>query len=236
MTKQISLPGFDIAPTSAEVVFTRLAGSWRKQCADVQPDHPLPRSLDEIALAALLLAVEHGDSFSRAARAEAELAMAACEKRLIPWLDRLPWHLSACFSDGCIDRVPLERLITSLSHPKSDVRVWILELAWIVRRELELSDARAPLLENVASTLIGVEMSWGLAGELFWRIEDFVREAEEYEPQDFSRQYKDRVEGLKLQSLIQTQSQFWWTESRCRRVITESAFSLGLPESDRQPE
>lgn len=232
MTKQISLPGFDIAPTSAEVVFTRLAGSWRKQCADVQRDLPLSRSLDEIALAALLLAVEHGDSFSRAARAEAELAMAACEKRLAPWLDRLPWHLSACFSDGRIDRVPLERLITNLSHPKSDVRIWILELAWIVRGELELSEVLAPLLENVASTLIGVEMSWGLAGEFFWQVENFVREAEEYEPQDFSGQYADRVAGLKRQSLMQTQSRFWWAESCCRRVITETAFSLGLPESD----
>lgn len=230
MSNQIPLPGFSVVQTPAERVFVSLARTWLRESVAVERDRPLPRLLDEMALAALLLAVEHGGGFSRAARSEAYQNVVACERRLLPWLDQLPWQLSASLCEGFNDRAPLERLVSNLDHPKSNVRVWVLELSWMVRRELELCDALKPLLENVASTLIGVEMAWGLAAELFSRVDDFVREVAEFEPQDFSGQYADRVGSLKGQSLVQTQARFWWIESRCRLMITETAFSLGLPE------
>lgn len=231
MSNQIPLPGFPVVQTPAEQVFVNLARRWLKEAAAVERDRPLPRLIDEIALASLLLAVEHGGSFSRAARSEAHKNAVACERRLLPWIDQLPWQLSVSLCDGLNDRAPLEQLVSALDHPKSAVRVWLMEVAWMVRRELELCSALEPLLENVASTLAGVEMAWGLGAELFGRVDEFIREAAEFEPRRYSGQYADRVRELKGQSLVQTQARFWWLENRCRRVITETAFSLCLPKS-----
>ena len=232
MSSQISLPGFSTCRTPAERVFVSLAQTWQRECGAVERDRLLPRFLDEMALAALLLAVEHGSGFSRAASSEAHKNAVACEGRLLGWLAQLPWQLSTSFCVGLIDRAPLERLVGSLDHPQSNVRVWTLQLAWMVRRELAPHGALRPLLESVAFALIGVELAWGLAGELFDEEDDFVREAAAFKPQDFSEQYADRFSNLKNEPLVVTQAEFWRIESRCRRLITETAFSLALPEPD----
>lgn len=230
MSSHISPPGSSSVLSPAERVFVSLARTWQRESAAVERDRFLPRFLDEMALAALLLAVEHGSSFSRAASSEAHQNAVACEGRLLSWVAQFPWQLSASFCDGLIDRAPLERLVCSLDHQQSSVRLWVLQVAWMVRRDLAPHGALRPLLESVAFALVGVEAAWGLAGELFDQEDDFVREAAAFEPQNFSEQYADRVSSLQKEPLVVTQADFWWIESRCRRLITETAFSLSFSE------
>ncbi len=102
----------------------------------------------------------------------------------------------------------------------------MMELAWIVRGQLDRHDALPPLLEDVASTLVGVELAWGLAAELFPQYEDFIQEAAHFEPEDYADQYASRISGFKRQSLIQTQARFWWLENRCRRMLFDIAIAV----------
>jgi hypothetical protein len=83
------------------------------------------------------------------------------------------------------------------------------------------------LLENVASTLTGVDMAWGLAERLCESREEFLRRATSFAPADFAEQYADRVAELRNWSSIRAQAEFWFLESRCRRLIAGAAMSLG---------
>lgn len=101
-----------------------------------------------------------------------------------------------------------------------------MEVAWMVRPWLECESTLPLLLENVAGTLSGVEMAWGLAGALFDSEGEFYAAAESWQPEDFEDQYADRVAFFKQSGLLATQSQFWNVEAICRRVIADGAMAL----------
>ena len=101
----------------------------------------------------------------------------------------------------------------------------------MVRPWLERDTSLPRLLENVAGTLAGVEMAWGLAGELFSSTEDFYAAAESWQPEDHEEQYAERVILLKGRGLTAAQTEFWRTESACRRLISDAALSCIYPET-----
>lgn len=224
---QPSLPGLEDGPAPAERVFLQLARRWREGFADVVPDHAPPRAVDELALAAVLLAREHGAVFTEVAWQQAQANIALAETRSVSWMDRLPWRLATAA------RMPdpgrggaCEELICCLDHHTSALRIWTMELAWMVRPWLERETALPRLLKNVADTLAGVEIAWGLAGELFAARDEFHAAAEDWQPEEFAEQHAERVTSLKDQGLTATQASFWKTESACRRLIAETAISV----------
>src|SRR5665213_4868 len=78
---QMLLPGLGAMPTPYEGAFIRLARRWYDGSAAVAHDHPLPRIMDELALSAVLLAREYGQSFTNAAWRQAEANIVLAEKR-----------------------------------------------------------------------------------------------------------------------------------------------------------
>jgi hypothetical protein len=141
-------------------------------------------------------------------------------------MDQMPWRLASVRYAGMGAPAAVRELVCNLDHANSSARLWMMEVAWMVRSALPRDDASARLLENVASTLIGVEMAWGLAGQLFDTEEEFLWRADSFVPTDFAAQYADRLAVLRVQPLIQTQAHFWWLEGRCWQLIAETAMSL----------
>jgi hypothetical protein len=226
MTNQIPLPGFAAHSTPAERIYVKLTLQWRKEFCAVIPSRAPPRSVDEISLAALLLAFEHGRTFTPSAWREAEENCKVCNERILPWVDSLPWRLAIAQFSETADNDAMEDLTYHLSHPTSSIRIWMMEIAWMVRPHLRFDEARQHLLNNVAGTLVGVRPAWGLAADLFNSNEDFLAAAERWQPEDFSDQYAERLTILKAEGSLQAQASFWRMESVCRRQITESAIFL----------
>jgi hypothetical protein len=213
-------------PTPAEHIFIRLAQQWHDGYATVKPEHAPPRHLDELALAAALLAREHGASFTNVAWQQVEANIALTGSRSVPWIDRLPWRLAtAARLELPFDSAGIEELVCNLDHHNSSLRVWTMEVAWMVSPWLLTESAMPLLLQNVAGTLAGVEMAWGLAGALFDSEERFYVEAESWQPEGFAEQYAERVVVFKGMGLLATQAPFWKTEATCRRLIAETAAS-----------
>jgi hypothetical protein len=224
MVRQYLLPGFDPGPP--EQTYMRLARTWRAEITALEPGSVLPRRADEIALAALLLAFEHGSGFTSSAWREAVENSDCCARVPSPWMDQMPWRLASVQYSEMGAQAAVRELVCNLDHRNSNARVWMMEVAWMMRSSLPRDEACARLLENVASTLMGVDMSWGLAGDLFDTEEEFLLRADSFKPTDFASQYSERLAVLRGQPLLQTQAQYWWLESRCRRLIAETAMNL----------
>lgn len=223
---QLPLPGLADLPAPAERVFIRLARRWHEDFTAVECAHAPPRIVDELALAAVLLAREHGVNFTSVAWQQVDANIALAEKRPVSWIDRLPWRLAtATRLMAPRQSWGVEELDGTLNHHNSALRIWTMEVAWMVRPWLERDSALPLLLENVAGTLIGVELAWGLAGALFDSTEHFYAAAESWWPGDFAEQYAERVVLFKEKGMLATQAHFWRAEATCRRLIADSAMT-----------
>jgi hypothetical protein len=144
----------------------------------------------------------------------------------VAWLDRLPWEL-ACASTQTApgESHAFEQLVANLDHHQSDIRIWMMEMAWCVRNWLRPERALPPLLRNVASKLAGVDLAWGLAAALYADTEALVRAAEAWVPDDFADQYRDRLSRLKADS-FRCQAELWSLEANCRALALDAAIEV----------
>ncbi len=227
MQRQIPLPGFATVAGPAEQTYLQLACAWRDEIAGVERGGTPPRRVDEISLAALLLAFEHGAAFSSTAWLDADRNTKSCQHVYLPWLDPLPWLLGHGSCSGTSDHFAIRQLVGNLNHGNSSIRISMMEVAWIIRGALPREEVIPVLLENVASTLTGVDMAWGLAESLCKSREELLLRATSFAPADFAAQYADRVADLRNWSAIRAQAEFWCLESRCRQLIAEAAMKLG---------
>lgn len=210
----LGVAGIGDMPVPAERVFLRIARRWYDGFETLGSNKTPPRALDELALAAVLLFCEHGEGFTEVAQLQAKANVILAEKRIVPWVDRLPWRLT----QGC----GLGELDDNLYHHNSSLRIWAMELGWMARPWLDRDTALPRLLKNVADTLVGVQMAWGLAGTLFPEPEEFYAAAESFQPEDFEDQYAERIARFKTAGLTTAQAPFWKTEATCRRLIIEA--------------
>ncbi len=227
MQRQIPLPGFVTVAGPAEQIYRHLACEWRDEIAGVERGGTPPSRVDEISLAALLPAFEHGAAFSSTAWQDADRNTKSCQHVYLPWMDQLPWLLGHSSCSGTSDHFAIRQLVGNLNHGNSSIRIWTMEVAWMIRGALPREEVIPVLLENVASTLTGVDMAWGLTESLCETRDEFLIRATSFEPADFASQYADRVAELRNWSSIRAQADFWHLESRCRRLITEAAMKLG---------
>ncbi len=211
----------------AERVFVHLARKWAYGYAN-RGEGPPSRETDEAALAALLIANEHGEALG-------DLAKEICREHWallnyeIKWMDRLPWQLAA--SAIGIGSWPnaLDLLTCNLTHPSSSLRCWVLEIAWLVRNRLPKEQAIQGLLKNVADTLIGVSMSAGLARELCRDEDEWKRVTTAFQPEHFQEQYRDRIAELNLTGLLSAQAEPYRVECKVRKMISDWVFAANPP-------
>ncbi len=223
---QLPLPGVFERPTMAERFFLALARPWAKQFDEVPENHPPSRQVDELALCALSIAHDYGLQFTTVAQSQiASNIELAHQHGNSGWLDRLPWQLThMCTFQVSADCWQMRELMANLNHHNSAIRMWMMEIAWVIRSRLPQEEALPILFENVASTLAGVEMAWGLAAALFEDRTSFDSTAAGWLPQNhFDKQYVERAQQLKHETFA-CQAGFWKLEADLYRRISSLAF------------
>lgn len=239
---QPPLPSLEDRPSKAEMIFLSLSNEWKKgvTAKDAKKDYYLPWDLDELALSCLLLARDYGSSFTEVAKQDMDANITLLEKPLITWIYKLPWQLAtASMDENPENSYAVDALVANLNHHNSSIRTWMVEIGWLVRKWLKAEHSLDPLLENIASALVGVEISWGLAASLFENQDDFYEAAKSWElPENvnhFKSQYDDRCNELSKMGTTYMQGPLWKLEARCRQIITERSLSIThLPEPEKR--
>lgn len=229
---QLPLTGVAETPTSAERVFLSLARSWAKQFSEVPENRAPSRDLDELALSALILANGYGSQFTIVAQRQVAANIELTHRRGSGgWLDRMTWSLmQMCSWQTSEDCWQIQELVANLNHHNSAIRLWMMEIAWVIRGRLPRERVLPILLENVASTLAGVEMAWGLAAALFEERTVFDDAAAAWLPgNNFDQQYIERTKKLKDQTLA-CQADHWKLEAGLYRRLSGLAFDNGYQE------
>ena len=214
--------------TYPECVFLKLSKKWHDGFIRVGQDEVSSRNLDEIALSALLLVREFGFGFTDLAREQIEKnILLATARHRNPWVDSLIWNIALEMTGRGYSQ--MEELVRNLNHHNSVLRIWFMEIAWTIGPNLRYpfrDSAFQFLMENVANTLSGIEIAWGLAATLYDSAELFYAAAEDWHPTSFMEQYTKRVKLLKDTGILFTQAEFWKLECRCRSLINESALDF----------
>jgi len=215
----------------AEQAFLALAREWRDMAVTTEPDRALPEQADTAALACLLLAVECGKQFTKAANLQCEenelVAFSHWEPRTAyGQVESLAWGL--CRNDTADDtsRTPVEEMIDAFTHPKSDFRCWMMKLGWMVRPWLPADKVVPLLLKNVDDTLGYVRLAMGLARGLCTTDEELEAFIAGYEHPTCGDQFAERIALFRGEGFALSQMEFWKLESRCRRMIERAALAL----------
>lgn len=179
---------------------------------------PLPADLDDLALACLLLAHEHGPRSPKRITLALSSCLSAVRTRF--WGDQLPWRLAL---DICLDnpdqQTGLNQLIANLDHGNSSIRLWMMEIAWLVRERLDPDEAVHKLLNNVANTLGSWDAAVGLCAAIHREEGYFWISAEGHEPEDYTEQYLERLAFTRDRGVHAFSARFEHRELRLRRRI-----------------
>ena len=176
------------------------------------------------ALAAMLIAVEEPQSLSSTCQECIYSCYELNQRRNNSWDDTLPWRIA----DDALNNIlstgsGLPLVIDNLNHGKSILRLWTMEIAWLMRERIHVDEASPKLFDNVASTILYVENAWGLASSLFSDSGDFYQAAENYKPrEEYQDQYQDRLRLFKEEASLNFQAYFWKLEAKCRKYIQEA--------------
>jgi hypothetical protein len=238
---QLNLPGFSVTPPLAERAFLVLARNWAAQYKEQGNPARMTRELRAIELACLLLSVEWGREFTVVATRQTEKNRAiAARHRECSWHCTISWRL--CEAARLLNpenTIVANELLVNLDHGKSDIRCWMMELAWVVRDWLPFGEVMERLLDNIASTLAGSEMAVGLARMLC--MSDQVLEANIqtfHTDPVYAQQFENRVARAKELGYANFEKSFWETEAICRRLVEKAILGdrYAGPPSHRQNE
>jgi len=223
---QLPLPGFEDHPSQAERVFVRLARRWAAAIERAVPGEAVNQTVRVTELGALLLAHEHGKGFGPVAAGAIRKNIRLGDGRQFPLIDQMPWRLAyAGMSPSPTTSSAVHDLTNLLSHHYSCNRQWLMLYGWMVRSWLNPEEAVPHLLENVAGTILGAEMAWGLAGSFFSTEEQFIQATTQWTPQArFLKQYAERCKELEISGLSSAQCDFLRKEIAARREIEAEAF------------
>lgn len=221
---QLPLPSIVERPSHAEKAFLSLARTWAQQYTPLPKNHPPSRDLDLMALSALVLAFDSKENFTDIAHQEIQNNISLCNNHgSIGWMDSILWSLMQVRHKSNLHECSqMDQLVANLNHHNSAIRIWMMEIAWIMRTRLPRDRVLPLLLENVASTLGGVDKAWGLAAVLFEDRAAFLKAANNWSPEnDFNDQYAERVEQLKDKTFA-CQAPFWKLEATIYRQLSQT--------------
>ena len=213
-----------VSQSPHEQTFLELSERWLSEFAKLGRVETPRRSTDLDALAAMLIAVEVPDRLSARAHDRTLECLSLASNRLVPWVDQLPWgiardHLTDTLGTDDKWEDALTIAANSLTESNSALRKWAMEIAWFVRFRIPREEAIQSLLENVATTLAYTSDAWGLVSTLFPDVDSFYQAADGFEPEDFQKQYRNRIEFFKKVYPVHWQSSFWKLEANMRKNI-----------------
>jgi hypothetical protein len=211
----------------ADACLAALSHRFRTACPP-RDGPPLSSELDDLALACLLLAHEHGDRSPEGTTQLLEACLTAVRARF--WGDQLPWRLAlGCCRHNPNARQGLGELTANLDHHNSATRLWIFKLAWLVRARLDPDHAVPKLLNNVANNLGHWDAAAGLCAALHRNGDYFLISAETHEPDGFADQYRDRLKFIRERGVPAFTARFETLELRLRRLVDATALLLPTP-------
>jgi len=228
---QLNLPAFTDMPTLAERAVIHLAREWRESVVTNKPHNKQQGAREEtIILACLLLSVRWGSAFTTLPLREVDRNSHLNRGDYgFAWMDSLGWDLCRYALSDPLDRRHLNRtieiLVANLAHGSSSVRLWVMDLGWLVKPLVPVLFIEATvnaLLKNLADTLVGPMQAAALAARFFLVPEDFISFASRFRPPaTFNNQYAARLADLKS-TLHSASAPFVETENQCWQIITDA--------------
>ena len=236
----------------AENCLLQLTQYYRANCDKQLGKGFRSRPVDEASFACLLIC----ESYACFLSDKAINALLSCRKAVpssnnpFLWLDILPWDLAIdalrsnpgrtekqlefnysgkylVLAPSGMSMSPVNFLVENLTHPRSSIRSFILELAWFVRKRIPFEKAARALLKNVAETMGYWDWSLGLCSSLFEDGEQFWAFADAFAPpHDFIGQYHDRLNAVREDKLSHCRYHFVELELKLRRMIDGWVLSL----------
>ena len=191
---QIPLFQADLVPTIAERCFVLITNDWLKQESDKELRQLKSEENEKLRLAALYLASEYGSDFSEIAKDQCQKCLNMAYRNI--WYISLSWTIAL---DFIYQKPSFDALISNLDHHKSDVRYYMIEDAWIIRKHLHRMELQEKLLNNIANNIVTVLESAGLLESFFENSETLHEMIDKYTPPSgFENQFKARIEHFRM--------------------------------------
>lgn len=211
-------------PSSPEDVFWKLSLRWN-EIASKTKDVSLSSDTDYLSYACLLLANEYGHCFSEKTFKICDFNIKLARMRWSCWFmdyDTEPWRLCRV-KDSCYENY-INQLTRGLNYHLSDIRLWMINLAWFVRDKLDKERALRLLLENIDNTLGYVRNSMGLAAGICNSDEELEIYIRDYVNDCSSSQFDDRIEKFRNEGFDLSKYYFYKMENHTRKVIESALF------------
>lgn len=213
-----------------EAGFLDLAGEWRASAVGAGNDRALPLEADRAGMACLLIAKERSALLGSAAKKAMRDNLEQRARTSFQTCDGLVWGLClACCDDDPGGSGAFLSLSLLMGHPNSNMRMWGMQLGWMVRDLLPPSSVPV-LLRNVADTLGGVSQALGLAVACFRSEAEFLKAADAFEPpKGFEEQYAHRLSEARKLGPECCQVDFLIEELRVRKLLENRCLAPAGP-------
>ena len=212
------------ATAAVDQTLIALALKWRAVTAKAKQDRSMLEDADMLAFSCLILAAEWGDHLTESVNPvlEENEKLINVEWTIYSDIEKLVWRL--CRRDKEAESMldlAMESLIEYyLTHHNSAIRIWAMEVGWMIRPWLPAHTVVPLMLKNVADTIGGVRLAMGLALGLCTTeiaLETFITE---YEPEEsYMKQYANRIELFRKEGFFLSQTSLLGLECRCRQII-----------------
>lgn len=206
--------------------FLSLAEEWHRAAVATGPDRALPPAADQAALACLLITKERAGSLGQDSKRMIQANYTLREPTHFKICDSLVWELCAAGFFREPGKAPaLSSLVYLLGHPDSGLRIWGMDLGWVLRDRLPARRVVPILLRNIANTLGGVDQAAGLATTFFKLDEGFFKAADAFKaPPGFQEQFDLRIAKAKEFGAGHYQIPFLELEVRLRKLVADRCF------------
>ena len=220
----------DIRPVLAETVAILISERWRADFKSHTGDEQSSHETDILSFSVLLLATNWGAVFSQRVFSEIEQCLCSLRKsKLDFWYNALVWELALASRLRFPSRSKVVKtLIANFDHPRSSIRLLMLEYGWFVLRWLK--NAQPRLLANFINGHVYSELAYVLATRLPERERVSIDLLLSHEvPECLKNQFIARLESTRAGVDEHASRHFWQLECECRRVI--DGLALGTKRS-----
>jgi hypothetical protein len=216
----LSIDGF--LPTLAERVFIQLVTEWCAEYLKPVRDDTSYRNQFELELSCVMLAAELGSQFTPTAREHLQKARRLMEYKKCDWIDTLAWEIvSGLLTDS---GSAIDTVVLNFDHGSSRVRLYMLDLGWILAAKVHRDESLKRLLESVSWGLVGVRRAWGLGLTIAGSEAALLEFARTMSFDYWEKQFLCRVDEFKGKEL-ECQAYFWELDAVIKKPILSHALN-----------